>query len=60
MGEDNSDKMVQMPLSNDYFEKLDAEAKRNERVACRQAAYIIKAYYDGKLQWTLPGAEVIR
>ena len=38
-------------LSQDYVEKLDADAARGERPRGRQLAYIVKAFYDGRLVW---------
>ena len=47
-------KVIQMPLDDNYAEKLEADAIGHERVSCRQAAWIVRAYYDGKLVPALP------
>jgi hypothetical protein len=49
--------IVQVPLSPDYMQKLDADCVKDDRTRARQGAFILKAYYDGRLQWNLPGME---
>ena len=49
--------IVQVPLSPEYVQRLDADCVKDDRVRARQGAFIIKAYYDGRLQWNLPGME---
>lgn len=51
----DAEKIVQVPLLLEYAEKLELDAKKDDRTAARQGAYIIKAFYDGRLVWCLPG-----
>jgi hypothetical protein len=49
--------VVQVPLSPEYVQRLDADCVKDDRTRARQGAFILKAYYDGRLQWSLPGME---
>ena len=49
--------IVQVPLSPNYMQRLDADCVKDDRTRARQGAFILKAYYDGRLQWNLPGME---
>lgn len=44
-------------LSQDYVDRLDADAARGERPRGRQLAYIVKAFYDGRLVWRRDGLD---
>lgn len=49
--------IVQVPLSPEYMQKLDADCVKDDRTRARQGAFILKAYYDGRLRWADPAAE---
>ena len=49
--------IVQVPLTAEYMQQLDADCVKDDRTRARQGAFILKAYYDGRLQWNLPGME---
>ena len=57
MEEQKKETIVNTPLWPDYVERLDADAERDDRQRARQAAFIIKAFYDGRLRWADPAAE---
>lgn len=50
-----NEKIVQVPLTEEYAGKLEADATKDDRTSARQGAFLIKAYYDGRLVWSLPG-----
>lgn len=49
--------VVQVLLTEEYVTKLDADAERDDRQRARQATFLVKAYYDGRLRWADPAAE---
>jgi hypothetical protein len=57
MSEQEKETIVQVPLTAEYVVKLDADCMKDDRTRARQGAFILKAYYDGRLQWNLPGME---
>ncbi len=42
------EKYLQVPLTAEYWDRLDTRAKAADRVACREAARIIKDVLDGR------------
>ena len=50
--------ILQVPLTTDYRDRIAADATRDDRTSARQAAYLIKAFYDGRLVWSPSAAPV--
>lgn len=51
--------ILQVPLTTDYRDRIASDATREERTSARQAAYLIKAFYDGRLVWSPSAAPVV-
>ena len=44
----------QIPLGDDYWARLGERAERNDRVAIREASWILKSVLDGRYQIVEP------
>lgn len=53
-----NESILQVPLTAEYRDKVEQHARRLDRTAARQVAYIVKAFYDGRLTWVLPEPDV--
>ena len=51
------EKYVQIPLPEEYIERLERRAAENDRVLSREGARMIKDVLDGRYEPVLPGLE---
>lgn len=51
------EKYIQIPLPEDYIERLERRAAENDRVLSREGARMIKDVLDGRYEPVLPGLE---
>ena len=51
------EKYIQIPLPEDYIERLNKRAVECDRVMSREAARILKDVLDGRYEPVLPGLE---
>lgn len=52
------EKYIQIPLPEDYIERLNKRAVECDRVMSREGARIIKDVLDGRYEPVLPGLEL--
>ena len=52
------EKYIQVPMPDDYIERLTKRAVECDRVMSREAARILKDVLDGRYEPVLPGLEV--
>ena len=53
-----TEKYIQIPLPEDYIERLNKRAVECDRVMSREGARIIKDVLDGRYEPVLPGFEL--
>ena len=51
------EKYIQVPMPEDYIERLNKRAVECDRVMSREAARILKDVLDGRYEPVLPGLE---
>ena len=52
------EKYIQVPMPEDYIERLNKRAVECDRVMSREAARILKDVLDGRYEPVLPGLEL--
>ena len=57
MGIECQEKYIQIPLPEDYIERLNKRAVEYDRVMSREGARILKDVLDGRYEPVLPGLE---